>query len=495
MKTKMGILLCMILIVITNFSIASNLTEDLNGNMLNEKMPSENMLAEKMSSENMLDEKMLNEKVQNENTSSENTSNEKIPNENNIVENEIDENVIVNRTEGYTNDLIYNENYDYSLSYDEEDNFETMSLAGIVLEASEALEHDNGYATAMAQDIKVKITDSRHKDAVYNIIYYLEDDYNTRLPMYKELKAGDKVYVYANFQNGELVGEAFVQYYDKTGWMLFVVALFAVAIILIGGKKGIKALIGLIITIALVFYILIPGILEGKNPITLTILVCFLTIFATFLIVSGFHKKTVAAILGTVAGVVAAGLIGGIFSDLMQLTGINEHARMLSVAISQEQEMFDFNGIMLAGIMISALGACMDVGMSIASSLAELKKENPDMTAGMLIKSGMNIGKDVMGTMTNTLILAYVGSSLFCILLYTIHNFDLVTVLNQEDIAMEFLQSLAGSIGLVCTIPLTALVSGLIMGTNLEEKLNPKRRKDFSEDSDEEEVKIRYFKG
>lgn len=495
MKIKITILLFIIFIGINHCSIACNMLEGLNQDSLNENSLMKNVLEENILVKNVLAGNILVENILTENISIENISTEIILAENSSTENETEnnienENVIVNRTEGYTNDLIYSDTYDNSLG---EDEIETMSLAGIVLEASEAFEYDNGYATAMAQEVKVKITDSRHKDEVYNIIYYLEDDYNTRLPMYQELKAGDKVYVYANFQNGELLGEAFVQYYDKTGWMLLVVALFSIAIILIGGKKGIKALIGLIITIALVFYILIPGILDGKNPISLAILVCFLTIFATFLIVSGFHKKTMAAILGTVAGVVAAGLIGGIFSNLMQLTGINEHARMLSVSISQEQEMFDFNGIMLTGIMISALGACMDVGMSIASSLAELKKENPDMTAGMLIKSGMNIGKDVMGTMTNTLILAYVGSSLLCILLYTIHNFDLITVLNQEDIAMEFLQSLSGSIGLVFTIPLTALVSGLIMGTNWSDKFYQKRNS--SKSKDEEEVKIRYFKG
>ena len=245
----------------------------------------------------------------------------------------------------------------------------------------------------------------------------------------------------------------------------------------------------LIITIGLVFCILIPGILEGKNPVLLTILVSCLTIFATFLIVSGFHKKTFAAICGTIAGVVAAGVIGLVFSNLMMLGGINEDARMLSVSVEEDQEMFDFKGIMLAGIMISALGACMDVGMSIASSLSELKTENPDMTTSKLIKSGMNIGKDVMGTMTNTLILAYVGSAMLCILLYTVNNFNLSTILNQEDIAMEVLKSLAGSIGLVCTIPLTAIISGLIMGAgkNVRNKNN--------NSSNDDELKVKYFRG
>ena len=451
LKNKLIILICLLLFAINNFSLANSQSAIQNG----EELPANSQSA------------ILNS-----------------------------EDVIVNSTDGYTNDLIYNENYDYSLSYDEEDNFEAMSLSGIVVEASEAYEYDNGYATAMAQNVKVKITDSRYKDAVYNIIYYLEDDYNTRLPMYKELKAGDRVYVYANFENGELVGEAFVQYYDKTAWMVLIVIIFSASIIIIGGKQGVKALLGLIITIAVVFYILIPGILDGKDPIALTILVSFLTIFATFLIISGFHKKTAGAILGTIAGVIAAGMIGGIFSELMQVTGINEHARMLSVSVPQDQEMFDFRGIMLAGIMISALGACMDVGMSIASSISELKKENPNMTSKMLIKSGMNIGKDVMGTMTNTLILAYVGSALTCILLYTINNFDLTTVLNQEDIAMEFLQSMAGSTGLVCTIPFTALISGLIIGNDYGNNSGTKRKGKLNDVSPEDEkVKIRYFRG
>jgi len=405
----------------------------------------------------------------------------------NVDKFEVDENVIVNTNEGYTNDLIYNENYDYSLSYDEEDEFETMSLEGVIIEASDSFEQNNGYVTTIVQNLKVKITDSRHNGEEYDIIYYLEDDYNTRLPLYQELKVGDKVYVYANFEKGELSGEAFIQYYDKTGWIILLVLIFAGSIVLIGGMKGAKALLGLIITIALVFGILIPGILEGEAPVNLTIWVCCLTILFTFLIVSGFHKKTFAAIIGTIAGVVAAGVIGGIFSHSMQLTGINEHARMLSVSVPENQEMFDFTGIMLAGIMISALGACMDVGMSIASSVSELKKENPEMTATKLIRSGMNIGKDVMGTMTNTLILAYVGSAMCCILLYTINGFDLITVLNQEDIAIEVLQSLAGSIGLVFTIPLTALVSGLIIG-NEWNHFNKKN-------SDTEEIKVRYFNG
>lgn len=171
----------------------------------------------------------------------------------------------------------------------------------------------------------------------------------------------------------------------------------------------------------------------------------------------------------------------------MRLTGINEHARMISTLVSEEKEMINFKDIMLSAIMISALGACMDVGMSIASAISEIKTKKPDMTSKELIKSGMNIGKDVMGTMTNTLILAYVGSAMLCILLYNINGFDLPFIINSEDITVEVLKSLSGSIGLVCTIPLTAIFGGLIIGNY---KSNIKK-----EDIKDVEVPVNYFKG
>ena len=141
--------------------------------------------------------------------------------------------LMVDINEGYTNDLIYNENYDYTLGYDEEDNFESMSLEGKVIEASSAFVYDNGYIQSLAQNLKVEITDSRHNGEEYDIIYYLEDDYNTRLPQYQNLKVGDKVYVYANFVEGKLDGDAFIQYYDKTNWIILLSVIVASLILLI----------------------------------------------------------------------------------------------------------------------------------------------------------------------------------------------------------------------------------------------------------------------
>lgn len=373
---------------------------------------------------------------------------------------------------------------------EEYDGYEAYNLYAKVIQAGEEEKYNDGYSEYIVQKLKVEIIDSRFKGEQFDIIYYLEDGLNTRLPLYDKFKVGDKLYVYGIYENGNLTVDA-ASYYDKIPWIVAIVSIYAILIALIGGKKGLKALIGLVITVILIFNILVPAILNGYNSILITVLICSLVILITFLIISGFKRKTWVAIIGTVAGVVMAGLIGGIFGHAMRLTGINEHARMISVAIPEERSMIDFKDVMLSAIMISALGACMDVGMSIASAISEIKEKKPDLTAKDLIKSGMNIGKDVMGTMTNTLILAYVGSAMLCILLYNVNGFDLSFILNSEDITVEVLKSLSGSIGLVCTIPLTAIFGGVIIGNS---KIDSSSSKKESKE-DNVEIPVNYFKG
>jgi uncharacterized membrane protein len=366
------------------------------------------------------------------------------------------------------------------------EDYETYNLYAEVIKAGEKETMNDGYAEYVVQNVRVKILDKRFYGKEYDIVYYLEDGMNTRLPLYDMLKVGDKVYCYALYENDVLDVTA-ISYYDKTIWIAIICVLFMLAVILIGGKNGVKAIVGLLITMVFIFGLLVPGILGGMNIILLTILVCSLVICSTFLIISGINRKTLIAIVGTVGGICLAGIIGAVFGHLMRLTGINEHARMISTAISEEREMISFKNIMLSAIMISAMGACMDVAMSISSALNELKEKRPDMNRAELIKSGMNIGKDVMGTMTNTLILAYVGSAMLCILLYNVNGFDLTFVLNAEDISDEVLKSLAGSMGLVATIPITALLGGTILSLKKSKKASTKK--------EEPEIPVNYFKG
>ena len=363
------------------------------------------------------------------------------------------------------------------------DGFEALELYSEVIEAGDAEEEQDEYISYIIQKVKVRILDKRFKDEEYDVIYSLQDATNTRLPLYTKLKVGDKVYVYGIYENNVLDVQA-VSYYDITPWVVILFIIFAILIVLIGRKNGLKALASLILTVVLIFAYLIPAILDSRNPILCTVLLCTIVIVLTFIIIGGLKKKTLVAIIGTTAGVVAAAVLGSAFSHAMRLTGVNEHARMISIMVNEEKAMIDFKGVLLSAIMISAMGACMDIGMSISSALTELKEKKPDLTQKELIKSGMNIGKDVMGTMTNTLILAYVGSAMLCILLYNVNGFDLPNILHQEDISNEIIKSLAGSIGLVCTIPFTAVFGGLIIG-----------KADKKKEDIEKPIPVKFFQG
>lgn len=372
-------------------------------------------------------------------------------------------------------ELVFDENYDYSNSYDEnekeENNSETrrISMKGIVVEAGEPYEYTDEFTIVpvIVQDLKVKIIDKesgKYYQSILPIRQQLTDDYDMNIKQAYALSEGDRVYVTAShYDDVDIdVSSLAIEYFDKTNIIIKIIVIYAIAIILIGGLNGIKALVGLIVTVVAIFTIMIPAIFNGANAMLVTILVSLLVTCITFFVVSGFKKKTWAAIIGTICGILTASLFACMVGNIMNLTGINEDSRKIMTL--ENKNMFDFRNLMFAGIVIGALGACMDVGMSIASALSEMKEEIPDISVKRLIKAGMNIGKDVMGTMTNTLILAYVGSSMTSILLFMGFDFEMYDILNQEMIAEEILRAIAGSMGLVCTIPLTAIVSAFIMG-------------------------------
>lgn len=185
-----------------------------------------------------------------------------------------------------------------------------------------------------------------------------------------------------------------------------------------------------------------------------------IVIVLTFIIIGGINKKIFTAAAGTLGGVISAGLTAILFNYLAKMSGACEDAIQLSINMSEIN--FNFRDLLFAGIIVSALGACMDVGMSIASSLDEIKSKKTDITGMELFKSGMNIGKDIIGTMTNTLILAYVGGSLTLILLFLACNMEIQDMLNKEAIAEDFISALAGSMGVIYTVPITSFIYSVL---------------------------------
>ena len=346
-----------------------------------------------------------------------------------------------------------------------------------VMETYGVKEVVTGTVTDKVQEVKIEIIEGDYIGEEFTTKYVLTYDIAGKIQAY-ELDVGDRVLVQLTEDDeGNVI--ATVQDVAREKYIILMFIVFLVSIILVGGKKGVKAIVGLILTIIIIYTILIKGVFEGKDAILYSIIASMLTIVATFIVIGGANKKILTAALGTLGGVVSAGLMALIFNNLAKMTGASEDAIQLTVNIANIN--FQFRDLLFSGIVIAALGACMDVGMSIASSLDEIKMKNPEITWQELFKSGMNIGRDVIGTMTNTLILAYVGGSMTLILLFMASDLSLLEILNKETIAEQIISALAGSMGVVYTVPITSFVYSILNKDQViykkvsDNKLNGKR--------------------
>ncbi len=334
-----------------------------------------------------------------------------------------------------------------------------INTYGKIIEIGEVKEVVTGTVKDKVQPVVVEITEGDYIGEEFSTDYVLTYDMEGKILAY-ELEVGDKVSVQiVEDYDGNI--SATVLDVVRAPYIFGLSILFLLSIVLVGGKKGIKAILGLVLTILLIYFVMIKGIYRGADAIKNAIITAALIIIGTFIIIgNGINKKILTAALGTLGGVLSAGIISLIFNHMAKMTGACEDAIQLSINMTTMN--FNFRDLLFAGIIVSALGACMDVGMSIASSLDEIKKKNPDITWKELLKSGMNIGRDVIGTMTNTLILAYVGSSLTLILLFMACEMNIYEILNKETIAEEIIPAIAGSIGVVFTVPITSLIYSVL---------------------------------
>jgi uncharacterized membrane protein len=249
--------------------------------------------------------------------------------------------------------------------------------------------------------------------------------------------------------------------YFRTDKLLILTAFLVVFLLLFGHRKGFNTIVSLVFTCAAIFAVFIPSILSGKNIYISSIVICLYSIVMTFLVINGYNKKTFVAALGCFGGVIIAGILTLVMDPILFLTGIVD-AESVYLTYLPTASPINLKAIIFAGIIIGAMGAIMDVSMSIASSLWEIKEESESPTFKSLYRSGVNIGRDVMGTMANTLILAYIGSSLTVILLLTVYSTSLTTLLNRELIVVEILQAIVGSFGILFALPLTSFIAAMV---------------------------------
>ena len=282
-------------------------------------------------------------------------------------------------------------------------------------------------------------------------------------PLYGgQLKAGDgATLLISTYADGSHV--ATVYEYNRLPALAVIVAMFLIATVAVGGKVGAKSLVALAMTLVCLFWILIPLLMKGAPTLLTVFLVCAYITVVTMVILGGVQRKTVCAALGTIAGTALALLFGLAVQGLARVDGLRLTDVEPLLQLRQTGTPLGLRGLLVGGIVISALGAVMDVAMSIASALTEVHTVAPNRNTRELFRSGMNIGRDMVGTMTNTLILAFLGSG-FALIIY-LYSLGLspYQLISSSYLTIEVVSSISSSIGVILSVPLTALISSVIL--------------------------------
>jgi uncharacterized membrane protein len=302
------------------------------------------------------------------------------------------------------------------------------------------------------QIVKVRVLSGEFQGREYLVENNMGNNeyYNIRV------EEGDDILLVLDTTSDQM--QVYISGFARDKYEMIIILIFVLLLLAVGRVKGLKSVITLSITLAVILKVIIPAIINGINPIIISVAGSIVITVLTLTIVSGFNRKSLSAILGTLSGVFIAGGIAYIIGTLSKLTGLNSEEAVMLIYIPGDIDL-NLKGILFAGILIGTLGAVMDVSMSIASSMHEIKTIKSDISRKDLFKSGMNVGRDIMGTMSNTLILAYTGASIPILIIFTAYNISFVEIINLDIMATEIIRAVAGSIGIVLSIPLTAAIT------------------------------------
>jgi uncharacterized membrane protein len=304
----------------------------------------------------------------------------------------------------------------------------------------------------------LKILSGKFKDATRSVTFQGEDT----MPEYARYRVGETIYIGFNALSMANETDTYIALYDVDNGpgIIILVLILSFTVLLVGKLRGLFSLLALLITIVIIFLVFVPLTLNGFPPIIGAVLVSLVSILITIPIITGISKKAAAAVIGASAGVIIAAVSAVIIGYLMHLSGIITDD-MIQVFYMSEVDI-NIRDIALSGMIIAALGAIMDVAVSIASSTSELFEANPTLEFRRAFLSAINIGKDILGSMVNTLILAYAGSSLALLLVISMkfsENMPFMMILSHNVVLVEIVKSFVGSFGMFLSIPATAFIA------------------------------------
>lgn len=342
-----------------------------------------------------------------------------------------------------------------STSHDMELPSESGVVESILYEDTPSLQQGDN---SVKQIVKIKVLTGQYKGLERDI-----DNMLTGNPAYDiPLKKGDHVVLHVEKNSPNVVSaddiDFFIADLKRDNTLIFITAFFFLCLVIVGRKKGVASLISIAATICLMFFVLMPLILHGFSPIISAVLVSALSTIITVYLVGGFNAKSTSAVLGTMLSLIFAALLSMGVIYFARLTGFAGEENMF---LYSAHSTLNFKGILAASMIIAALGALMDTSVSIASTINEIYETNKNLTIKQLFISGMNVGRDIIGTMSNTLILVYLGSSLSLVLLS--NNIDMQKFFNLNQVATEISSALIGSIAILMCVPITAIISAYLI--------------------------------
>lgn len=338
-------------------------------------------------------------------------------------------------------------------------NFEKVQLVnieGTSFEKAVVMEvlQENEESQESRQRLKVKVLSGQYKGRIieatsfYGYLYGAKCNVNTKVILNMSTSGGSYyASVYSYYREPIIYG---------------FIGVFIFLLWIIGGKKGIKSAVALMFTFVCIIYLFIPMLYKGYSPFLSAVIVVIMTTIVTMYLIDGFTIKSISAALGTVIGVIIAGIFAASFGYVSKISGYNV-AEIEELVYIGNNTNLQIGGILFAGILIASLGAVMDVSMSVASTLNEIYEKNPNLNKKELFKSGINVGRDMMGTMSNTLILAFTGGSINTLIFSYAYCMQYNQIINMYSIGIEIMKGISGSIAVILTVPLVSLISSILL--------------------------------
>ena len=325
-----------------------------------------------------------------------------------------------------------------------------------VIQTDESKIIDTGLVRSGEQRCQLEIVSGKFKGRTAEGVNML----NGSLEQDKLFREGDRAQVVVSYNADEILMVTMIDH-DRIPMELVMSAIFILFLILFAGRTGVRAVLSFFLTVLAIWKLLVPLYLKGYNPIWTGLVFTLLLSVLIIALVYGFDRRCISAVSGTFLGILVTCLLGSLFTDLFQIHGaVMSSSESLLYAGYQD---LNLTRIFMASIFIGASGALMDLSVDITSAVHEVVEKRPDIGWKEAVRSGMNVGRSAMGTMTTTLLLAYSGGYIALLMVFMAQGTPLVNILNYKHVAAEMVHTVIGSFGLVTVAPFTALCAGVLL--------------------------------